>query len=454
MATIFWDPQAAVNGSGSSDASPKNTLGALSNGDVIRPKYGSFAYFASQWNWGTATGITVLPYGDPVNGRPRITVDTGLTNGINIQGDGTHRFYDVHFDAGSNNVNGGIVGLGLVAASGYGASAEFYGCRWSRTYGHGIFTGESGATASRVVKIIGGEFDDIGHDTFFGGADQFEMAYVRATRLSMRNVGGDGLGWFGVDPTQAWVHHNYFDHRDINTKHCVMFDANTTNAGLMTVEDNYLLCWGDENTAAGASNGPGGVPGNVGINGDGRMIVRRNVIECAGIAINLAGANSVAESNVILVRNGEAGRPVIALDANGAQANHNALVSTRVLPASHVAIAQGSGRTGGVVKNNILSGMRRGIQSDNGASSMSTGYNCVHNVETPYWNSSGSAAFASLGGDVTANPQFLDVLRPWMGIGASSPCRSTGTYIQGARDRFNRRYAGRNIGPWAVLAAA
>lgn len=54
-------------------------------------------------------------------------------------------------------------------------------------------------------------------------------------------------------------------------------------------------------------------------------------------------------------------------------------------------------------------------------------------------------------GTVDLDPRFLDRARPWLGLEADSPCRNAGAYMQGARDRFGRRYVERNIGPWARL---
>lgn len=71
-----------------------------------------------------------------------------------------------------------------------------------------------------------------------------------------------------------------------------------------------------------------------------------------------------------------------------------------------------------------------------------------------YGNGSGHTNTVTNANAVLADPLFVDVNRPWTGLSPSSPCRGAGTYIQGARDRFGRRYVERNIGPWAVLEAA
>lgn len=53
---------------------------------------------------------------------------------------------------------------------------------------------------------------------------------------------------------------------------------------------------------------------------------------------------------------------------------------------------------------------------------------------------------------ITTDPLFVDPTRPWLGLKLGSPCQSAGAYIQGAKDRFGRRYLNLpNIGPWAIL---
>lgn len=54
----------------------------------------------------------------------------------------------------------------------------------------------------------------------------------------------------------------------------------------------------------------------------------------------------------------------------------------------------------------------------------------------------------------TADPLFIDEDKPWLGLRPGSPCRGAGVYVQGARDRFDRPYGDRHIGPWADLRAA
>lgn len=52
---------------------------------------------------------------------------------------------------------------------------------------------------------------------------------------------------------------------------------------------------------------------------------------------------------------------------------------------------------------------------------------------------------------VTADPLLFDDALPWAGLKAGSPCWGSGQYIQGARDRYGRRYSNPpHIGPWAV----
>lgn len=57
--------------------------------------------------------------------------------------------------------------------------------------------------------------------------------------------------------------------------------------------------------------------------------------------------------------------------------------------------------------------------------------------------------------NLTTDPLFVDPTRPWLGLQPGSPCQSAGVHIQGARDRFGRRYLNPpHIGPWATLPRA
>lgn len=436
MATYYIDP---VSGSAGNDGltpfTPKAAPPAAANGIVWKFKRGTTYTASSQWNWGTSTGCTLEDYGDPRAARPIITISTALTNGINVQGDGTHTFRNIQFVNCSNNVNGGVVGLGLVAASGFGADAVFYSCRWYGTAGHGVFTGETGATASRDIRFFDCEFENIGHDTFFGGAQTyFEWSNCTATKLSTKTSGGDGLGWFGVDPTYAWVHDSYFDHRDVNVKHCIIFDTATTSAGTAVIENNIMLCFGDENNGAGATDGPGGVPGNVGINGDAKIIAKGNYIETAGIGISFLGDSSEAYGNIIVVKNGEAGRPVIGMSADACIVHNNTLVATQRMPADHVGIALGSVPTG-TVKNNILKNMTVAIRTPGGGSStLTASHNWFDACNTNYLDNTTGQAWTSGGGDITDDAR-LDARHIPL-----NPRAYSGADNMGGTDRFGNSF--------------
>jgi hypothetical protein len=53
--------------------------------------------------------------------------------------------------------------------------------------------------------------------------------------------------------------------------------------------------------------------------------------------------------------------------------------------------------------------------------------------------------------NITSDPLFIDPAKPWLGLKPDSPTWRAGAHVQGARDRYNRRYSiPPNIGPWAV----
>lgn len=115
----------------------------------------------------------------------------------------------------------------------------------------------------------------------------------------------------------------------------------------------------------------------------------------------------------------------------------------------------GSGTTNTTVQNNIVSGAAVGIfAATAGAAGFAESNNDVHDCTVPrangtYSSPTGTSLAAT---DITTDPLFVDPSKPWLGLKPGSPCQSAGAYIQGAKDRFGRRYINPpNIGPWAVI---
>ena len=65
-----------------------------------------------------------------------------------------------------------------------------------------------------------------------------------------------------------------------------------------------------------------------------------------------------------------------------------------------------------------------------------------------------SRGFALASSNVIADPRLMSVANPDAGLRGDSPCRGAGLFTAGARDRYGRRYAEPNIGPFAVIPRA
>ena len=103
-----------------------------------------------------------------------------------------------------------------------------------------------------------------------------------------------------------------------------------------------------------------------------------------------------------------------------------------------------------------------GVQVRNSIAHRNGGYGLISSVagvtaanNLTFGNASGATASVTNASGVTSDPLFVDPSKPWLGLKPGSPCQSAGAYIQGAKDRFGRRYLNPpNIGPWAILPRA
>lgn len=102
--------------------------------------------------------------------------------------------------------------------------------------------------------------------------------------------------------------------------------------------------------------------------------------------------------------------------------------------------------TGVLVRNSIA--VRNGGFGLIGISAGVTAQNML-----TFGNVSGGVTNVTSTGAVSGDPLFVDESRPWLGLKPGSPAWRAGAVIQGARDRFGRRYPNpSHIGPWAVEA--
>lgn len=278
-------------------------------------------------------------------------------------------------------------------------------------------------------KILSCEIHDVGVDGIYANSDDIEIAYNRIYRVDRdASIGtGDGIQLDNSDNPR--IHHNYLE-KDTLEKQCTIVQ---NGAG------GEFYC---NRVIAPAYVSGGSSPVTAVYLGNTDMRIYSNVIDGGRYGLWCDGAGSRILANIIRLF-GSGVLAGIAIRANNLVVAHNAIIGE----------GYGYGMnhhtyTGVGVHNNIIVNALYGLQT--ASSGVTENGNLFHLCGTNHVDLSNVAkAVGAL--DIAANPQFFDPSRPWLGLAPSSPCRGAGAYVQGARDRFGRRYAERNIGPWASL---
>ena len=381
MADIYYDFNATINGTGAAD-SPRNAWATPGNNDRIFIRRGCTWLRSTQLNLSTFTNLSFNTYynsdgTDDVNQpKPIIQHRAASTFVWNFQGDGIHTIKNLVFKSCGSNLNGAIIGLGLVAASGRYASilveqCEFYDINYNAIRASNSNT----ANAPNSVRILNSIFDRIGEDTFFGGALIFEYAYNRVTNISFETETGDGVGFVSANPTLAWIHDNFIDHSTTGFKHCIIIDTETVSQGFALIENNTLI--GPVNF---------GINNSTLINVECKAVIRKNTLISGRVAINLAGNNSSIHSNLLLVAQ-IVSAPVIALQSNNNLVFNNTIIATGVIPLTSEVIVQAALNSGTPITNNIFMGFSLAVKSDNAGDNPVGLNNCFYKIDVPYNNS-------------------------------------------------------------------
>lgn len=376
MAIIYYDFSSPTNGTGASELDPRNTWVAPGNDDVIRLKPGVVWRRTTQVSFGTATNITIEPwpsyYLDAKPQKPIITHTATSTFAWNFQGDGVHRIKDIQFLNCSSNTNGGIIGSGLVAATGVFAQLDIRNCEFENTAFNAIRLSGVGTQSAPTFKCLNTIFNNIGEDAIYGGALNYEVGYCKMTNLSKNTATGDGIGFLGSTPTIAWIHDNYIDHRGNANKHCIIIDktGGTAGVGNVLIERNTLLADGTVNVNF------------IGCNG----IVRFNKITAGDIAFSNDTDGSKYYCNYIYItsyRDNATG--TISLPTN-----NNEVVNNTIIAPSNVVgviIVSGTSTTGTIIKNNLVVNGTTFYKRGNGATETFNN-NAFQNMINPYIDSS------------------------------------------------------------------
>lgn len=385
----YYNFQSPTNGTGT-PSNPRNTFVFPPNDEEIfirRLPNGSLWSSTTQAGGGSANNIKFGAYAfddgrdDPSLPKPTITFNVPNVNAWNFQGDGVHVVRDLQFLNCSTAANGGVIGAGLVTGPTVFASVVVERCDFEGISHNAVRNPGSGIQGAplQVVKFC--KFRNIGEDAFFGGAFQFEFAYNDVENVSATTATGDGVGFIGVDPVLAWVHHNRIDHSSRPFKHCIIIDSATTHGGFALIEYNDLI---------GSSQGSGVDIVTV-VNGDARMLVRGNRMRGWRVALNLAGNSSRAYSNLIYLEGFDGTIPGVALDANDCILTNNTIVG------GNVQVATAAARTGAILRNNVSANGGTFYSRGSGGASETASNNAFQGTGVQYAGGASSA-----GGDITS----------------------------------------------------
>lgn len=416
--TIYYVDWVSGNNAndGLSEGAPKKSVPALSRRDVVRLKRGINYAPGGQLSFGTADYITVTSYGDPAAPMPSITIAANAFGGCTFQGL-LPLVHDVRLENFVDSANPGVSrvqGLyfqragGGAAGTARGVGGIVLGCQFYNLQGNAIYldgatnSGQMAASAPAFFVCFDSTFDLIGEDCIYGGATYYEVARNVASRMSNVVDTGDFVGFINADPTLAWVHDNYVDHRSADAKQCIVIDTGTP-AGYALLERNILLGYGSDTGVIATLHNP--------ISVDCRADVRRNYIETTHQGIYTDAANSTVSHNVIKVLSGSTASPTMYAAADN-QAFYNNTVwgyphgtrgktrLTAATPASGLTIT--SGATNAQVFNNVFGNLDMAMVLNN-PSNVRRGNNAFYNNRIDYASSSYVAlARQSTDIDVTA----------------------------------------------------
>lgn len=278
-------------------------------------------------------------------------------------------------------------------------------------------------------QFLNNLIEDISCDGIWGQGSNSVFIGNTIRRVSRGTTRGDCIQLLGdgtVRNDNAYIAYNYLDHSDVESKQCVISGDATYSSGAV-IEFNTCVMRpyeGSIQTTCIMAEGP-------------NSVVRNNVCIGGFMGIYLTKGGGVATGNIVV--GNTIGIQQAPTGAAGGLVAHNACFNS-----TYLGIMADSDATFRAY-NNILVGCVNGI----GLAGSEDG-NAFYQCDTNKIARVGSPTYGSR--TVTSDPQFLDRTRPWLGLKPGSPCQSAGTYIQGARDRFGRRYlTPPNIGPWAVI---
>lgn len=270
------------------------------------------------------------------------------------------------------NMNAGG-GTGILTVRG----VEVYNCGtvfYPSASGYLTNIGAGGTSALAEVYMFDSVFDGAGSDQcFFRASNRIEVAHNTFRNPSLNDDQGDNLQIF-ESCTDLWVHHNFFDHRNRDSKQC--FIQSLGFAGVTRFEHNEVQGWQGEVSAQHNA-----------VYSDQRLICRSNYIKTTASAVYYGTAGTRVHGNVIEMGGGRLNTGgVWGATVVDVRVFNNTMLKT--IPGTDVgdaAIRSTTSNATIVSRNNIIVGFRRGIRR--GALSVEEN-NCIFGAENAVVNAS------------------------------------------------------------------
>jgi hypothetical protein len=414
MAKIYYDMQSPTNGIGT-PTDPKNTWATPSSADEIYFKRGSVFIRFGQLTMGSAASLVLNAWANPDGSdnpllpKPIISAYTTTSTFMPFSGAGIHRIRNIEF----NNIYGADKSASAPSCISFGAvgtlnvdpgvngsvtDCDFFNIGGNAIQFNGIGSSSFASLAAEYAVVSRCNFDNIGTDAVFAKVKgYFEVSHCRMTNLSVNDTNGDGVGFLDSNPRFAWIRDNYIDHRNKDSKQCIIIDG-VDGSGFALIENNELYGFGTKYSQANL---------HVPINVEGtRSIIRQNNIKniCGfGIVVN---APSEIYSNILEVINYRDNAHTISVLASNSKICNNK-ISTDSLNTG-TAVAFGSGRSNIQLKNNICTGADV-FSSIPAGTTIDAGANRLYNVNTYYSN---LGTLNQIAADTYTKPEIQGNLEP------------------------------------------
>lgn len=428
MATIYIDPTFGTGGDGTL-ANPYNSWASVTwtNGNTYLQKENTI-FIGS-----IIVGASTVTLGTYLAANGAQTENKNLQACINANGAqlGVHNNFVKRDDVTINNLR--ITNCRHASAPIAVYANNSGGLRWivkNCTIDDVITTSTPTGSSAGIklfsdnAKILNNVIYNISDDGILVEGDNIEIAYNRIYNISVGGTFGDNIqvACGVISANDCWVHHNYCDHTNVDSKQCIILSTGAGGIARGIVENN--ICFGFK-----------GVTHKTMYSDSPDSIFRKNIIYDGWWGAQMANGatGAVFESNVVVmsqvnVVSSESVRGLM-LSANNQKAYNNTIIC---LDKTKLAFGiEQQNYTGVVISNNISVGWMYGIRvhSSNPATES---YNCVYNNETNVVNE--SLVSQSLGtGTVAVDPQLTSIYT----LKTTSPLIEQGLFTTNKKDANN-----------------